>query len=207
MTTTEGQLAVGPRGMLLRPEVGTDPLEQQSSVANTPSHLEKTIGKVLAAALLVGAVVAGASPVVPERDNELVTSMGPLAPGRDNELVTNLRPVVPERNDRFGVCAGAPVQPFERRLTEQVRRFAFDGAMLEPFLRLWQSGGRPDLPLSPESVIVYAAPGKPYVVGYERRGCMIAFLAVTHQELWRWLRPSVGWLAERPGPPVTRARA
>jgi hypothetical protein len=163
--------------------------------------------KVLVAALLAGTILASASPLVPERDHELVTGVRAVVPEPDDELVMNLRPVVPERNDRFAVCAGAPVQPFERRLSEQVRRFAFDGTMLEPFLRLWQSGGRPDLPLSPESVIVYAAPGKPYVVGYERRGCMIAFLAVTHQELWRWLRPSVGWLAERPGPPVTRARA
>jgi hypothetical protein len=149
------------------------------------------MGKVLAAALLVG-IVAGASPVVPERDNELLTSQ---------------RQIVPKRNNEFAVCAGAPVQPLERWLSEQVRRFAFDGALLEPFLRLWQSGDRPDLPMSPESVIVYAAPGKPYVVGYERQGCMIAILAVTHHELWRWLRPSVGWLAERPGPPVPWARA
>jgi len=162
--------------------------------------------KVLAAAVLAGTVVASASPVVPERDHELVTSVRRVVPERDNGLVASLRPVVPKRNDRFGVCTGAPVQPLERRLSQHVRRFAFDGVLLEPFLRLWQSGDRPDLPMSPESVIVYAAPGKPYVVGYERQGCMIAFLAVTHQELWRWLRPSVGWLAEGPGSPVPWAR-
>jgi hypothetical protein len=164
------------------------------------------MGKLLAAALLVG-IVAGASPVVPERDRELVASVRPAVRERDNESLTNLRPIVPKRDNGFGVCAGAPVQPFERRLSEQIRRFAFDGALLEPFLRLWQSGDRPDLPMPTESVIVYAAPGKPYVVGYERQGCIIAFLAVTHHELWRWLRPSVGWLAERPGPPVPWARA
>jgi hypothetical protein len=207
VTTTEGQLALRPGGTLLRPEVGTGPLEPQSSVANTRSHVANTMCKVLAAALLAGTVVASASPVIPQRDHELVAGVRPVVPERDNELVTSLRPVVPKRNNEFGVCAGAPVQPFERRLSEQVRRFAFDATMLEPFLRLWQSGDRPDLPMSPESVIVYAAPGKPYVVGYERQGCMIAFLAVTHQELWHWLRPSVGWLAQRPGPPVPRARA
>jgi hypothetical protein len=206
VTTTEGQLALQPRGTLLRPDMGTGPLEPLASVANTRSHAANTIGKVLAAALLAGAVVTSASPVVPKRDHELVAGARPVIPERDNELVTDVRPVVPKRNNEFGVCAGAPVQPFERRLSEQVRRFAFDGTMLEPFLRLWQSGDRPDLPMSPESVIVYAAPGKPYVVGYERQGCMIAFLAVTHQELWHWLRPSVGWLAEGPGSPVPWAR-
>ena len=96
---------------------------------------------------------------------------------------------------------------FERRLPEQVRRFAFDGALLEPFLRLWQSGDRPELPLSPERVLVYAAPNRPYVVGYERQGCMIAILAVSRQELLNWLRPSVGWLTQGPTPPGTGARA
>ena len=149
--------------------------------------------KLLAAVLLMGTVVAGASSAVSERDDAFVADASPVVPERDDELVAGKRPVVAER-----VCAGAPVQPFERRLSEQVDRFAFDGAMLELFLRLWQSGDRPDLPRSPESVIVYAVPGKPYVIGYERQGCMIAFLTVPHQELWRWLRPSVGWLAELP---------
>jgi hypothetical protein len=113
--------------------------------------------------------------------------------------VAAVHPVMAEAGTQVEPCAGAPVHPFERRLSEQVRRFAFDGAMLEPFLRLWQSGDRPDLPMSPESVIVYAVPGKPYVVGYERQGCLIAFLAVPHQELGHWLRSSVGWLVEGPG--------
>jgi hypothetical protein len=149
--------------------------------------------KLLAAALLMGTVVAGASSVVSERDNGLVADASPGVPERNDEFVAGVRPVVAKR-----VCAGTPVQPFERRLSEQVHRFAFDGAMLEPFLRLWQAGDRPDLPRSPESVIVYDVPGKPYVVGYERHGCMFAFLTVPHQELWRWLRPSVGWLTEGP---------
>jgi hypothetical protein len=165
------------------------------------------MGKLLAAALLTGAVAAGASPVVPEPENELMAGVSPVTAERDNGIVAGANPLVPQRDDKVEVCAGAPVQPFERRLSEQVRRFAFDGAMLEPFLRLWQSGDRPDLPVSPESVTVYALPGKPYVVGYEHEGCMIAFLAVPHQELWRWLRPRLGWLAERPGPPVTADRA
>ena len=122
-------------------------------------------------------------------------------------VLAGARPVDAERGSKIEMCVGAAVTPFERRLPAQVRRFAFDGALVEPFLQLWQSGDRPDLPMSPESVIVYAVPGKPYVVGYERQGCMIAFLAVQYQELWRWLRPSVGWLAEHPGSPAGGATA
>lgn len=157
-----------------------------------PLPIKNGMGRLLAAALLTGAVAAGASPVAPERDDEIVAGANPVVPERDHEVK---------------VCAGAAVTPFERRLPEQVRRFAFEGAMLEPFLRLWQSGGRPELPLSPESVIVYAPPNRPYIVGYERQGCLIAFLAIPHQELWHWLRRSVGWLAKRAGPPGTRGRA
>jgi hypothetical protein len=170
-----------------------------------PSPAKIGMGKLLAAALLTGAVAAGASPVAPERGNELMAGASPVT--AEQGIVAGANPVVPRRDDEVEVCAGAPVQPFERRLSEQVRRFAFDGPMLEPFLQLWQSGDRPELPMPPESVTVYAAPNRTYVVGYEREGCMIAFLAVAHQELWHWLRPSVGWLAERPGPPGTPARA
>lgn len=158
--------------------------------------------KLLAAALLMGTVVAGASSAVSEREAQFVAEAGPVVPERDDAVGAGVRPAAAAR-----VCAGAPVQPFERRLSEQVRRFAFDGAMLELFMRLWQAGGRPDLPRSPESVIVYAVPGKPYVIGYERQGCMIAFLTVPHQELWRWLRPSVGWLTERTRGQASRGMA
>jgi hypothetical protein len=172
-----------------------------------PSPANNGMGRLLTAALLTGAVLAGASPVVPQRDNQLIAGANPVITKRDNEIAAGANPLVPEPEDEVEVCAGAAVTPFERRLPEQVRRFAFEGAMLEPFLRLWQSGDRPELPLSPESVIVYAAPNRPYVVGYVRHGCMIAFLAVPYQELWHWLRPSVGWLAERPGPRGTQGSA
>lgn len=93
------------------------------------------------------------------------------------------------------VCPGAAVASFERGFPEHVQRFDFEGAMLEPFVKLWRSARRPDLPVSPETVSVYALPGKPYVVGYEREGCLIAFLAVGRENLWKWLRPRVGWPA------------
>jgi hypothetical protein len=119
------------------------------------------MGKLLAAALLTGAVAAGASPVVPQGENELIAGVSPVTAERDNGIVAGANPVVQQRDDEVEVCTGAPVQPFERRLSEQVRRFTFDGAMLEPFLRLWQSGDRPGLPMPPESVTVYARPTAP----------------------------------------------
>lgn len=110
-------------------------------------------------------------------------------------LVADATPVAAAQKIGGKSCPGAAVASFERHFPQQVRRFGFDGGMLEPFVKLWRSGRRPDLPVSPESVTVYALPGKPYVVGYEREGCLIAFLAVERQNLWQWLRPRFGWPA------------
>lgn len=123
------------------------------------------MSKLFAAVLLTAAVVAGQAPAAAGQ------SIG----------------------DR--VCPGAAMASFERGFPEHVQRFDFEGAMLEPFVKLWRSARRPDLPVSPETVSVYALPGKPYVVGYEREGCLIAFLAVGRENLWKWLRPRVGWPA------------
>lgn len=92
-------------------------------------------------------------------------------------------------------CRGVPAPLFEARIPEQVHRYAFDGKMLQPFLKLWQTARRPQLSASLERVTVYAVPGRPYLVGYQNQGCMIAFLAVERQQFWRWLRPQIGWPA------------
>lgn len=126
--------------------------------------------KLVAAVLLIGVLVAGAGVA-----SHPAAAAAQLVGGR--------------------TCPGPAVASFERHFPQQVRRFGFDGGMLEPFVKLWRSGRRPDLPVSPETVTVYALPGKPYVVGYERKGCLIAFLAVPRQNLWKWLRPRVGWPA------------
>ena len=63
---------------------------------------------------------------------------------------------------------------FEQRFPQPVQRYAFDHAMLEPFVELWQSGQRPDLPLRPERVTVYALPGQPFLIGYQSGDCVIA---------------------------------
>ncbi len=92
-------------------------------------------------------------------------------------------------------CGGVAVALFERRFPDSVQRYAFGGDMLQPFLQLWHEKRRPDLPALPESVTVYSLPDQPYLVGYQSKGCVIAFLAVDRQNLWRWLRPHLGWQA------------
>jgi hypothetical protein len=90
-------------------------------------------------------------------------------------------------------CPGIAISMFEQRIPDQVPRYEFDHAMLDPFVQLWHAAQRPDLPVRPERVTVYAVPGHPFLVGYENGDCMIAFLAVDRQRLLQWLRPRLGW--------------
>lgn len=94
---------------------------------------------------------------------------------------------------RARLCPGITVARFEQRFPEPVERFAFEQAMLDPFVELWQSGKRPALPMRPERVTVYALPGKPLVIGFMSGDCVIALLTVERQRLWQWLRPRLGW--------------
>lgn len=90
-------------------------------------------------------------------------------------------------------CPGVMADHLEQRVPSDIRRFAFGGAMLEPFLELWSAGRRPHLPVPPERVTVYVVPKHPYLVGFQRQGCVIAFLKVDRQKLWSALRGRVGW--------------
>ena len=74
-----------------------------------------------------------------------------------------------EPDGRGRACPGITLSLFEQRFPEQVRRYAFDRAMLEPFVQLWHAARRPDLPLRPERVTVYALPGLPFLIGYQTR--------------------------------------
>lgn len=91
------------------------------------------------------------------------------------------------------ICPGIAVSLFEQRLPIRVRRYAFEQALLKPFVELWQSGGRPALPARPERVMVYSLPGHPLIIGYQRGPCVIASLSVKRERLWRWLGPRIGW--------------
>jgi hypothetical protein len=90
-------------------------------------------------------------------------------------------------------CRGLSVSLFERRFPDKVKRLTFKDTMLQTFVELWNSGSRPDLPKRPERVVIYALPGLPLIIGYQERHCLIAYLAVDSAELWRWLRPRLGW--------------
>jgi hypothetical protein len=93
------------------------------------------------------------------------------------------------------LCPGITVARFEQRFPQPVQRFAFEHALLDPFVELWRAGRRPTLPLPPERVTIYALPGKPLVIGYQSGDCVIGLLTVERQRLWQWLRPRVGWTA------------
>jgi hypothetical protein len=92
-------------------------------------------------------------------------------------------------------CRGVTLALFEQRVPDHTRRFAFEGDLLTPFLELWKAGQRPRLPAPPQSVVVYALPERPYLVGYQREGCVIAVLAVERRALWKLLQPQLGWPA------------
>ena len=91
------------------------------------------------------------------------------------------------------LCPGLSAARLEQRFPKPMERFALEQAMLEPLVELWQSTRRPALPMRPESVTVYALPGKPLVIGFMSGDCVIALLTVERQRLWQWLRPRLGW--------------
>jgi hypothetical protein len=94
---------------------------------------------------------------------------------------------------RARLCPGITVALLEQRFPQPVERFAFEQAMLDPFVELWRAAQRPALPVRPERVTVYALPGKPLVIGYQAGDCVIALLTVERQRFWQWLRPRFGW--------------
>jgi hypothetical protein len=110
-------------------------------------------------------------------------------------LLLAAQPVRGEPDTAARLCPGITVARFEQRFPQPVQRFAFEHALLDPFVELWRAGRRPTLPLPPERVTVYALPGKPLVIGYQSGDCVIGLLTMERQRLWQWLRPRVGWTA------------
>ena len=108
-------------------------------------------------------------------------------------LLSAAAPARSEPEPGTRLCPGLTVARLEQRFPKPVERFALEQAMLDPFLELWKSGQRPALPVRPESVTVYALPGRPLVVGFMSGECVIAVLTVERQRLWQWLRPRLGW--------------
>jgi hypothetical protein len=104
-------------------------------------------------------------------------------------------PALGQTDPAARLCPGLKVASFEQRFPEAVQRFAFEHALLDPFIELWRAEHRPTLPLRPERVTVYDLPGKPLVIGYQSGDCVIALLTVERQRLWQWLRPRIGWTA------------
>jgi hypothetical protein len=110
-------------------------------------------------------------------------------------LLLTAPPVRGQTKPAARLCPGLSVATFEQRFPQAVQRFAFEHALLPPFIELWRAERRPTLPLTPERVTVYDLPGKPLVIGYQSGDCVIALLTVERQRLWQWLRPRIGWTA------------
>jgi hypothetical protein len=91
------------------------------------------------------------------------------------------------------LCPGLTVARLEQRFPKPVERFALEQAMLDPFVELWRSGERRAMPMPPESVTVYAVPGKPLVIGFMSGDCVIALLTVERQRFSQWLRSRLAW--------------
>jgi len=117
----------------------------------------------------------------------LASALVPLA------LLGLFSPAAAEPARASRACPGIEISLFEQRVPEQIHRYAFDRTMLEPFVQLWHATRRPDLPLRPEKVTVYALPGQPFLIGYQHGDCVMAFLAVERQRLLQLLRPRIGW--------------
>lgn len=98
-----------------------------------------------------------------------------------------------EQKPKNSSCPGLPISHFESRFPEKIKRLTFNDTMLETFVELWKAGARPDLPKRPERVIVYALPDLPLIIGYQERHCIIAYLAIDSEVLWRWLHHRIGW--------------
>lgn len=90
-------------------------------------------------------------------------------------------------------CPGLPISHFESRFPAKIKKLIFNDTMLETFVELWKAGARPDLPKRPERVVVYNLPNLPLIIGYQERHCIIAYLAIDSEVLWRWLHQRLGW--------------
>jgi hypothetical protein len=108
-------------------------------------------------------------------------------------LLLAAAPARTQPESRARLCPGLTVARLEQRFPKPVERFALEQAMLDPFVELWRSGERPVMPMRPESVTVYALPGKPLVIGFISGDCVVALLTVERQRLSQWLRSRLGW--------------
>lgn len=105
------------------------------------------------------------------------------------------RPAAASEELEVRACPGIVLALFEARIGDDVKLWRFEGKQLAPFEILWRAKRRPQLPLQLERVTVYSAPGRPFLVGYEHRECVLAFIAVDRELLLKLLRPEIGWQA------------
>lgn len=93
-------------------------------------------------------------------------------------------------------CEGAAVPALAAAAPlSRVERYELAGELLLPFLGLWQAHGPAPLPEFPDLVTVFAAEGRPLLVVYGHRGCLLGALPVPREEVWAALRRTVGPVA------------
>jgi len=88
-------------------------------------------------------------------------------------------------------CPGLSTAEVSRRVGS-VPRFDFTGAMLLPFLALWQERSGYSVPALADHVVLFAARQRPLLVVVSRRSCVIGLFPASGPELWQALRRFVG---------------
>lgn len=93
-----------------------------------------------------------------------------------------------------GACSAMTVTELANRLSGSAR-YNLGASELPAFLALWGELARPDLPATPDGVVLFARPGRPILVGFRKADCLLALLPSPPAALWRALRRHVGPIA------------
>ena len=80
------------------------------------------------------------------------------------------------------------------RLTDAAR-YEYRGEAMRPFVVLWQAHRPAPFPVRPDAVAVYAAEGRPLLLAYRHKDCLLGLLPVAREEVWTALRRLVGPIA------------
>lgn len=98
------------------------------------------------------------------------------------------------RPAQAGACESPPVEALVAGLPEAARH-ELAGEIVTSFVALWLAHRPAPLPGSPDRVVVFAVAGRPLLVAYASKGCVLGLLPVARDELWATLRRTVGPVA------------
>jgi hypothetical protein len=93
-------------------------------------------------------------------------------------------------------CAPMPAATPQAGVAGGVARYEFRDAAMLPFLALWHAHRPAPLPAAADRVTVFAArDGRPLLLAYQSRGCLVGLLPVARAEVWAALLRLVGPVA------------